>query len=178
MNKPLTTGWADWQLIVDKTMPHAEQWMDFNPAKSEATAMAPKDLPDGVRVRLEQRGETFEQWVPAGWQITVPDFADGNANRLRLETNSAADRARAARFRSETQRRQRQPGRIQKHVARFHRGRRQRDRSMLDEQSIQFSGRMVAHLDRTDLQNFAGVVEPGKSRIKAPCKFCAIRAGR
>jgi hypothetical protein len=72
MNKPLTTGWADWQLVVDKFLPHAEQWMDFNQAKSEATAMAPKDLPDGVRVRLEQRGEKFEQWVPAGWQISVP----------------------------------------------------------------------------------------------------------
>src|SRR5213075_521518 len=30
------------------------------------------DLPDGVRVRIQQNGETFEQWVPAGWQITVP----------------------------------------------------------------------------------------------------------
>jgi len=71
MNKPLVTGWADWQLNIDKTMPHAEQWMDFAPAKSE-TAMAPKDLPDGVRVRLEQNGEKLEQWVPAGWQISVP----------------------------------------------------------------------------------------------------------
>jgi hypothetical protein len=25
-----------------------------------------------VRVRIEQSGETFEQWIPAGWQITVP----------------------------------------------------------------------------------------------------------
>src|SRR5216117_906825 len=33
INKPLLTGWADWQLNVDKTMPHAEQWMDFSPAK-------------------------------------------------------------------------------------------------------------------------------------------------
>jgi hypothetical protein len=71
-DKPLTTGWADWQLVVDKVMLHAEQWMDFNPAKSEQAASAAADLHDGVRVRLEQRGETFEQWVPGGWQITVP----------------------------------------------------------------------------------------------------------
>jgi len=73
LNKPLTTGWADWQLIVDKTMPHADQWMDFLPATS-AAASAPttNDLPDGVQVRVEQMGEKFEQWVPAGWQITVP----------------------------------------------------------------------------------------------------------
>ncbi len=71
INKPLTTGWADWQLNIDKVMPHAEQWMDFAPAKSEKTP-AVADLPDGVRIRIEQNGERFEQWVPAGWQITVP----------------------------------------------------------------------------------------------------------
>jgi hypothetical protein len=71
INKPLTTGWADWQLNIDKIMPHAEQWMDFTPAKSEKTP-AVGDLPDGVRIRIEQNGERFEQWVPAGWQITVP----------------------------------------------------------------------------------------------------------
>jgi hypothetical protein len=75
MNKPLTTGWADWQLVVDKTLPHAEQWMDFTPQKSESTASTSAgtaELPDGVRVRMEQNGETLEQWVPAGWQVTVP----------------------------------------------------------------------------------------------------------
>jgi len=75
INKPLTTGWADWQLVVDKTLPHAEQWIDFTPQKSESTAStsaASAELPDGVRVRMEQNGETLEQWVPAGWQVTVP----------------------------------------------------------------------------------------------------------
>jgi hypothetical protein len=74
INKPLLTGWADWQLNVDETMPHAEQWMDFSPAKSEkiSTSFAAANLPDGVRVRIQQNGETFEQWVPAGWQVTVP----------------------------------------------------------------------------------------------------------
>ena len=73
INKPLTTGWADWQLIVDKTMPHADQWMDFLPVTSSAaSAPTTNDLPDGVQVRVEQMGEKFEQWVPAGWQITVP----------------------------------------------------------------------------------------------------------
>ena len=71
MNKPLPTGWADWQLQIDKLMPHAEQWVDFTPIKAEKPSMA-ADLPDGVRVRLEQNGEKFEQWVPAGWQITLP----------------------------------------------------------------------------------------------------------
>jgi hypothetical protein len=75
LNKPLATGWADWQLVVDNTLPHAEQWMDFTPQKSESvasTSAATPELPDGVRVRFEQNGEKLEQWVPAGWQVTVP----------------------------------------------------------------------------------------------------------
>jgi hypothetical protein len=72
MNKPLTTGWADWQLVVDKVMPQAEPWMDFNPVKESRSTSASNELPDGVQVRVEQSGEKFEQWVPAGWQITVP----------------------------------------------------------------------------------------------------------
>ena len=74
MNKSLPTGWADWQLIVDKAMPHAGQWMDFTPVSAEKTSISPAaaDLPDGVRIRIQQNGEKFEQWVPAGWQITVP----------------------------------------------------------------------------------------------------------
>ena len=71
LNKPLPTGWADWQLTIDKTMPHAATSMDFNPINSE-TAPGTSDLPDGVRIRIQQNGETFEQWVPAGWQVAVP----------------------------------------------------------------------------------------------------------
>ena len=69
LNKPLPTGWADWQLTVDRTLPHAEEWMDFVPT---TTAPAGPDLPDGVRVRLEQGTQVSEQWVPAGWQISMP----------------------------------------------------------------------------------------------------------
>jgi hypothetical protein len=74
LNKPLPTGWADWQLVVDKTMPSAEPQMDFTPLKSEPTpaASATGDLPDGVRVRVQQNGESIERWAPAGWQITIP----------------------------------------------------------------------------------------------------------
>ena len=74
INKLLTTGWADWQLKIDKIMPHAEEWMDFMPATSapSSTSAPAAELPDGVRVRVQQNGETLEQWVPAGWQIAVP----------------------------------------------------------------------------------------------------------
>ena len=70
LNEPLKTGWADWQLRVDQFLPRAEQWMDFNPVLTEAANAA--DLPDGVRVRIQEGARTFEQWVPAGWQISIP----------------------------------------------------------------------------------------------------------
>ena len=69
LNKPLTTGWADWQLTLDRTMPNAQEWMDFNRATD---APATTELPDGVRIRLQQGSEISEQWIPAGWQVSVP----------------------------------------------------------------------------------------------------------
>jgi hypothetical protein len=69
LNQPLPTGWADWQLTADRMLPHAEEWLDFIPVGQPA---GKSELPDGVRIRVEQGSQTFEQWVPAGWQITVP----------------------------------------------------------------------------------------------------------
>ncbi len=69
LNQPLTTGWADWQLTLDRTMPHAEEWMDFNPTTAPATG---PELPDGVRLRIGQGENVSEQWVPAGWQVAMP----------------------------------------------------------------------------------------------------------
>lgn len=73
MNEPLTTGWADWQLVVDRKMEHAEPWMDFAPVASDKNT---QELPDGVRVRVQQNDQSFEQWVPAGWQIAIPTSPD------------------------------------------------------------------------------------------------------
>jgi hypothetical protein len=75
LNKPLPTGWADWQLLVDSTMPSAHAQMEFTPVKSDQAAGSPSavaDLSDGVRVRVQQNGEAFERWAPAGWQIAIP----------------------------------------------------------------------------------------------------------
>jgi hypothetical protein len=70
LNQALPTGWADWQLVVDKVLPEAEHWMDFIPAR--AADSMPKDLPDGIRIRIEQSGRTIEQWLAAGWQVSLP----------------------------------------------------------------------------------------------------------
>ena len=65
INKPLATGWADWQLKIDKVLPHAEEWTDFIPATSTTTTASPNELPDGVRVRLEQMGEAMGEMLAA-----------------------------------------------------------------------------------------------------------------
>ena len=44
--------------------------MDFHPATTPAANAT--ELPDGVHVRIQQGAQTFEQWVPAGWQISIP----------------------------------------------------------------------------------------------------------
>lgn len=46
---------------------------------------------------------------------------------------------------------------------------------MLDEQSIQLSERMVEYVDWADLQDFSGVLEPGKSRTKHRPNFARPR---
>ncbi len=67
--QPLATGWADWQLTVDTTLAHAVQWMDFKPI---AHPPAGSDLPSGLRIRIDQNGKAIEQWIPSGWQVSVP----------------------------------------------------------------------------------------------------------
>ena len=68
-NAPLPTGWADWQLIVDQTLPSAEHWMEFAPTKTNDPSA---NLPDGIRIRVQQGDQTHEQWIPSGWQMSIP----------------------------------------------------------------------------------------------------------
>ncbi len=71
LNQPLATGWADWQVTIDKVMPNATAWTDFIP--SQKSAQGPSaELTEGLLVRTEQNSVVTEQWVPAGWQIAFP----------------------------------------------------------------------------------------------------------
>lgn len=69
LNNPLPTGWADWKLTADQPMPHAEERFMAKPAVQEAASRA---RPEGVLVRATRAGTTVEQWVPLGWQISLP----------------------------------------------------------------------------------------------------------
>src|SRR5438874_7771667 len=46
---------------------------------------------------------------------------------------------------------------------------------MLDESSLQFSGQLVANLERPDIQDVAGVVESGEPRAKHDSNFARSR---
>ncbi|HEY6204567.1 MAG TPA: hypothetical protein VIW21_00195, partial [Chthoniobacterales bacterium] len=60
-----------------------EAQTDFTPVAAENIPAA-ADLPDGLRVHLEQNGDAIEQWVPRWMAAHHTNFA-ANAHRLRLE---------------------------------------------------------------------------------------------
>jgi hypothetical protein len=68
MNEPLPTGWADWTLTADQFIPNAEARYDAEPADPSSHMMHA----EGIRVRATQGGNSIEEWVPLGWQISVP----------------------------------------------------------------------------------------------------------
>ncbi len=174
LNKPLPTGWADWQLTIDKTMPHAASSMDFNPVNSE-TASRSTDLPDGVRVRIQQNGENLERWAPAGWQIAIPTSPSPTMVAYGWKTVSLPIGLELLAFEVKRNEGSDSPAGFKRYSTRCDRRGRDSYRLMLDEPSIQLSGNLVAYLDGTYLQNFTGVLEPGKSRAKYRANFARSR---
>lgn len=68
LNKPLATGWADWAVDADQFLPNAEERFDAQPAAPTSHGMHA----EGVRIRATRNGTIIEQWVPLGWQVSVP----------------------------------------------------------------------------------------------------------
>jgi hypothetical protein len=68
LNTPLPTGWADWTLVADQYLPAAEERFDAHPAAPSSRGMHA----EGILVRATQGGRSIEQWVPLGWQVSVP----------------------------------------------------------------------------------------------------------
>jgi hypothetical protein len=67
-NKPLPTGWADWTLVADQYLPSAGERFDAHPAAPTSRGMHA----EGILVRATRGGSKIEQWVPLGWQVSVP----------------------------------------------------------------------------------------------------------
>lgn len=72
----INTGWADWQLSVDAVLPQAAEYTAFRPVANSgkpANALSAGNHTEGVRVRMSRPGAPpVEEWVPAGWQVTLP----------------------------------------------------------------------------------------------------------
>ena len=68
LNKPLPTGWADWTLVADQYLPLAEERFDAHPADPASRGMHA----EGILVKAARAGTDVEQWVPLGWQVSVP----------------------------------------------------------------------------------------------------------
>lgn len=63
VGKPLPTGWADWQLLLDQVLPSAGMRMVVAPALEGKV--------EGALVRATKGTERVEQWVPFGWQVPL-----------------------------------------------------------------------------------------------------------
>jgi len=68
LNKPLETGWADWTLVADQYLPSAEERFDAHPAAPTSRGMHA----EGILVRAAHGTTNVQQWVPLGWQVSVP----------------------------------------------------------------------------------------------------------
>jgi hypothetical protein len=68
LNAPLPTGWADWTLVADQYIPTAEERFDAHPAPPTSHGMHA----EGILVQASRGGTNVEQWVPLGWQVSVP----------------------------------------------------------------------------------------------------------
>jgi hypothetical protein len=69
LNKPLPTGWADWTLSIDQFLPHASEHFTARPAPPDQTGGR---RVEGIRVRASRGEKSAEEWVPLGWQISLP----------------------------------------------------------------------------------------------------------
>jgi hypothetical protein len=67
--KPIATGWADWQLKVDQVIPQAAEHFTAQPV---AKATGKGSQSEGVRIRATRGNESYEEWAPLGWQISLP----------------------------------------------------------------------------------------------------------
>ena len=83
----INTGWADWQIQADQVMPQAVPQTTFRSVNShgsgEGAAGAanaagmgggPNET-EGVRVRLSRNGESHEEWIASGWNVSLPTSA-------------------------------------------------------------------------------------------------------
>lgn len=70
--EPLATGWNDWTLEAVQVLPSAAPGFRFDPLPAGEIAPPGQPLLDGILVRATRGEQMLEQWVGAGWRVSLP----------------------------------------------------------------------------------------------------------
>ena len=75
LGQPLATGWNDWTIEAAQTIPSAVPGFRFSPLPEGETAPPGQALLEGLLIRATRQDQTIEQWVAAGWRVSLPTGA-------------------------------------------------------------------------------------------------------
>lgn len=70
--RPVVTGWNDWTIEALEVLPAAQPGFRFNPLPKGEPIPPGQALLDGILVRANKADRTVEQWVGAGWRVSLP----------------------------------------------------------------------------------------------------------
>jgi hypothetical protein len=70
--QPVSTGWNDWTIEAREILPTAQTGFRFSPLPQGEPIPPGQSLLDGILVRASNAGRTVEQWVGAGWRVSLP----------------------------------------------------------------------------------------------------------
>ncbi len=68
----VATGWSDWTIEAQQVLPSAAPGFRFDPLPEGETAPPGQPLLEGILVRATRGEQSMEQWVGAGWRVSLP----------------------------------------------------------------------------------------------------------
>jgi hypothetical protein len=71
-DQPVITGWNDWTIEAREILPTAQTGFRFDPLPKGEPIPPGQALLDGILVRASKADRTVEQWVGAGWRVSLP----------------------------------------------------------------------------------------------------------
>lgn len=70
--QPVATGWNDWTIEAVQVLASAAPGFRFDPLGEGAATPPGQALLDGVLIRASRNDISLEQWVAAGWRVSIP----------------------------------------------------------------------------------------------------------
>ena len=74
-NQAVITGWNDWTIEALQVLPSAQSGFTFRPLPAGEAIPPGQSLLDGILVRATKADRIVEQWVGAGWRVSLPTGA-------------------------------------------------------------------------------------------------------